>query len=77
MYFAECQEMTLGKAAFAECQLVDTRQRIVNYICRVPPRGHSAKSSLPSAPDLALGKAYFKIKKKLCRVLDHGHSAKK
>jgi hypothetical protein len=30
----------------------------------VSPRGHSAKSSLPSAPDLALGKAYFKIKKK-------------
>jgi hypothetical protein len=27
MYFADCPEMTLGKEAFAECQLVDTRQR--------------------------------------------------
>jgi hypothetical protein len=25
IYFAECLEMTLGKEAFAECQLVDTR----------------------------------------------------
>jgi hypothetical protein len=29
MYFAECPEMTLGKIAFAECPLGDTRQRIV------------------------------------------------
>jgi hypothetical protein len=29
MYFAECREMTLGKVAFAECPLGDTRQRIV------------------------------------------------
>ena len=46
MYFAECQEMTLGKAAFAECQLVDTRQRIV-------------KSYLPSAAQGTLGKGDF------------------
>jgi hypothetical protein len=43
--------MTLGKACFAECQLGDTRQRIV-------------KDSLPSASDLALGNEYFKIFKK-------------
>jgi hypothetical protein len=43
--------MALGKVAFAACQLVDTRQRIV-------------KESLPSASDLALGKEYFKILKK-------------
>jgi hypothetical protein len=55
--------LTLGKVGFAECQLGDTRQRIVN-------------ESLPSASDLTLGKAYFKIKKRLCRVPDHGHSAK-
>jgi hypothetical protein len=60
----ECQEMTLGKAAFAECQPVDTRQRIVKVYLPSAAQGHSAKSSLPSAPDLALGKAYFKIKKK-------------
>jgi hypothetical protein len=42
----------------------------------VSPRGHSTKTTLLSAPDLALGKAYFKIKKNLCRVPDHGHSAK-
>jgi hypothetical protein len=42
----------------------------------VSPRGHSAKTILPSALDLALGKAYFKIKKNLCQVPDHGHSAK-
>jgi hypothetical protein len=42
----------------------------------VSPRGHSAKATLPSAPDLALGKEYFKIKKNLCRVPNHGHSAK-
>jgi hypothetical protein len=29
MYFAECTEMTLGKVAFVECPLGDTRQRIV------------------------------------------------
>jgi hypothetical protein len=37
---------------------------------------HSAKEPLPSVPDVALGKAYFKNKKILCRVPDHGHSAK-
>ena len=46
MYFAECPEMTLGKVSFAECQLVDTRQRIV-------------KESLPSVSWLTLGKGYF------------------
>jgi hypothetical protein len=30
MYFAECPEMTLGKEAFAECQLL---------LCRVPTLG--------------------------------------
>jgi hypothetical protein len=29
MYFAECPEMTLGKEAFAEGQMVDTRQSVV------------------------------------------------
>jgi hypothetical protein len=29
MYFAECPEMTLGKEAFAESQLVDTQQSVV------------------------------------------------
>jgi hypothetical protein len=29
MYFAECPEITLGKEAFAECELGDTRQSIV------------------------------------------------
>jgi hypothetical protein len=43
----------------------------------VSPGRHSAKTALPSASDLALGKVYFKIKKKLCRVPDHGHSAKR
>jgi hypothetical protein len=43
----------------------------------VSPRRHLAKESLPSVPDLALGKAYFKNKKNLCRVPDHGHSAKR
>jgi hypothetical protein len=38
--------MTLGKVSFAECQLVDTRQRIV-------------KESLPSVSWLTLGKGYF------------------
>jgi hypothetical protein len=46
MYFAECPEMTLGKAAFAECQLVDTRQRIV-------------KAYLPSVAQGTLGKGDF------------------
>jgi hypothetical protein len=46
-------------------------------LCRVSARRHSAKAPLPSVPDLALGKAYFKIKKNLCRVSDHGHSAKR
>jgi hypothetical protein len=43
----------------------------------VSPRRHSAKEPLPSVPDLALGKAYFKNKKNLCRVPDHRHSAKR
>jgi hypothetical protein len=43
----------------------------------VSPRRHSAKEPLPSVPDLALDKAYFKNKKNLCRVPDHGHSAKR
>jgi tRNA splicing ligase len=57
MYFAECPQMTLGKACFAECQLGDTRQRIV-------------KDSLSSVIQLALGKGlaldkeYFNIFKK-------------
>jgi hypothetical protein len=46
-------------------------------LCRVSARRHSAKAPLPSVPDLALGKAYLKIKKNLCRVPDHGHSAKR
>jgi hypothetical protein len=29
MYFAECLEMTLGKEAFAEGQMVDTQQSVV------------------------------------------------
>jgi hypothetical protein len=59
MYFAECQEMTLGKAAFAECQLVDTRQRIIKVYLR-----SAAQETLPSVSDLALDKEYFKILKK-------------
>jgi hypothetical protein len=43
----------------------------------VSPRRHSAKEPLPSVPDLALDKAYFKNKKNLGRVPDHGHSAKR
>jgi hypothetical protein len=52
--------MTVGKVAFAECPLGDTRQRL---LCRVPPIWHSAKrilklkKSLPSARSRALGKA--------------------
>ena len=46
MYFAECPEMTLGKGRFAECQMVDTRQRIV-------------KVYLPSAAQGTLGKVVF------------------
>jgi hypothetical protein len=46
MYFAECPEMTLGKGWFAECQLVDTRQRIV-------------KAYLSSAAQGTLGKVFF------------------
>jgi hypothetical protein len=46
MYFAECPEMTLGKVGFAECQLVDTRQRIV-------------KESLPSVAQGTLGNDDF------------------
>jgi hypothetical protein len=38
--------MTLGKGWFAECQLVDTRQRIV-------------KAYLPSAAQGTLGKVFF------------------
>jgi hypothetical protein len=34
MYFDECPEMTLGKEAFAECQLVDTRQRTFFAECQ-------------------------------------------
>jgi hypothetical protein len=34
IYFAECPEMTLGKEAFVECQLVDTRQRIFFVKCQ-------------------------------------------
>jgi hypothetical protein len=38
---------------------------------------HSAKSSLPSARDLALSKECFNLfLKKLCKVPDRGHSAK-
>jgi hypothetical protein len=29
MYFVECPEMTLGKEAFVEGQMVDTRQSVV------------------------------------------------
>jgi hypothetical protein len=43
--------MTLGKGWFAECQLDNTRQRIV-------------KDSLPSVIQMALGKEYFNIFKK-------------
>jgi hypothetical protein len=76
MYIAECPKMTLGKESlcrvstgwhsakyseiiFAECRPGDTRQR---GLCRVPDRGHLAKSilklkkSLPSARSWALGK---------------------
>jgi hypothetical protein len=38
--------MTLGKVDFVECQLVDTRQRVV-------------KESLPSVNLLTLDKVYF------------------
>jgi hypothetical protein len=46
MYFTECPEMTIGKVAFAECSLGDTRQRIV-------------KKSLLSVAQVTLGKDYF------------------
>jgi hypothetical protein len=42
----------------------------------VSPRGHSAKTTLLSAPDLHSAKRIWKLKKNLCRVPDHGHSAK-
>jgi periplasmic protein TonB len=60
---------------FVECQRVDTRQ---SSLCRVSAGWHSAKNServFAECRPGALGKAYFKIKKKLCRVPDHGHSA--
>jgi hypothetical protein len=42
MYFAECPEMTLGKAYSAECQPVDTRERGID-LCRVPKLGARQK----------------------------------
>jgi len=63
----------LGKPAFAECHAGSTRHtasrvRCVRspcplpvtavIVCRVPARGHSANTSLPSATQLALGKHY-------------------
>ena len=42
-----------AKICFAECLFTDTRQ---TCLCRVPTRGHSANTSLPSATQLALGK---------------------
>jgi hypothetical protein len=46
IYFAECQEVTLGKERFAECQKGDTRQSVMT-------------SSLPSVPRMTLGKDAF------------------
>jgi hypothetical protein len=46
MYFAQCPEMTLGKEAFVECQLVDTRQSVVTYSMPSVARGHSTKCIL-------------------------------
>jgi hypothetical protein len=34
IYFAECLEMTLGKASFAECLLCGTRQRHLFTECQ-------------------------------------------
>jgi hypothetical protein len=81
--------MTLGKGWFAECQLDNTRQRIVkdSLPSVIQPSASDLalgkeyfnifKKSLPSARSRALGKAYFKNKKNLCRVPDRGHSIKK
>ena len=64
---------TLGKPAFAECHAGNTRHTasrvrcirsprplpvMAVIVCRVPARGHSANTSLPSATQLALGKDY-------------------
>jgi hypothetical protein len=52
MYFAESPEMTLDKGWFAECQLVDTRHRIVKAYLPSAAKGtlsaiwHSAKNIL-------------------------------
>jgi hypothetical protein len=69
------------KRFFAECHPVGTRQRT---LCRVPAIWLSAKNiliflkkSLPSARSRALGKAYFKNKKKSALPSVYiGHSAK-
>jgi hypothetical protein len=57
------------KMYFAECQLVDTRQRNLENptsdLCWVLVRRHSAKTSLSSVRSRALGKEYFKLKKSL------------
>jgi hypothetical protein len=41
MYFAECPEMTLGKACSAECQSFDTRQRSIFAECQSSDLGKS------------------------------------
>jgi hypothetical protein len=60
MYFAECPEMTLGKEAFAECQLVDTRQR-------------NLKTLRQTFVECLSGGTRQRY---LCRVSGLGHSAK-
>jgi len=67
------KKTTLGKPAFAECHAGSTRHTASRVrcirsprplpvtaviVCRVPARGHSANTSLPSATQLALGKHY-------------------
>ena len=64
---------TLGKPTFAECHAGSTRHTASRVrrklpprplpvtaviVCRVPARGHSANTSLPSATHRALGKDY-------------------
>jgi hypothetical protein len=71
IYFAECLEMTLGKAAFAECLLCGTRQRSLFAECQTLALGQrltavsfgtAVDGPLPRAPFaecLTLGKLVF------------------
>jgi hypothetical protein len=47
------------KIRFAECQIGDTRQRLIALRCRVSPNRHSAKHTLPSVNQLTLGKLHL------------------